>query len=106
MKLMSIHFPILCLLLLSGCATDELGFDHAGVGARNYSSSGSMLITSSNGSQKVVSSHDARVGPMIAKSNQVSILGIFNFGDSMADAVHQAGINQITTVERNTSASI
>jgi hypothetical protein len=110
------HQLLICVLLAqvylltSGCTTTEFGLenaiDNAKVSGSNNSFSGSSLITSSSGSQKLVASHDARIGSQVAKSKQVKILGFIEFGDSMADAAKKAGISQITSVEKNTSAAV
>ena len=96
-------------LALGGCATDFQALDfqsNPNVSAHNQAFSGSALITAVPGNQALISSQDSRMGSRIGKSHQYTVMGFIGFGKGMADAAKDAGIRQVTSVERNTEFSI
>jgi hypothetical protein len=101
---------LICFIVtFSGCATDQQALDfynNPNVSAHNQSYSGSTLITAIPGNQALISSQDSRMGSSIGKSHQYTVLGFISFGKGMADAANDAGIHQVTSVERNTEISI
>ena len=89
-----------------GCSTDRHALDFSpnpGVNASNQSYFGATLVTAVPGNQTLVSSQDGELGTRIGKADQYTILGLISYGEGMADATKRAGIQQVTSVERNTS---
>ena len=101
-----LSIPILGLV---GCQTDYHALDFSpnpNVSAHNQAYSGSALITAVPGNQALISSQDSRLGTRTGKSSQYTLFGFVGFGKGMADAANSAGIQQVTSIERNTSISV